>query len=301
MLTLRHLRYVDALARLRHFGQAAAAVGVTQPALSMQIREVEALLGGLLFERTPSGAVPTRLGEEFAVRAARIIAEMDDLEAIGRGDRALSHNRLRLGVIPSIAPYLLPRLLPLMTDRMPQIGVQLREAVTDSLVDDLAGGKIDAMIASLPLRQGDFVERPAFEDEFLLAVPPGSSLAVRKKVSVAEIDQSELILLEDGHCLRDQALAVCGIVDPPQLRRFGASSLSTILHMVAAGHGITLAPRLAMGEGDADNSGLCVIPFADPAPSRTVGLAWRRTSPRQPVFDQLAELVAEAASPPKAH
>ncbi|MGE0847264.1 MAG: LysR substrate-binding domain-containing protein [Flavobacteriaceae bacterium] len=296
MISLRQLRYVDALARHRHFGQAAEAAGVTQPALSMQIRELENALGGALFERTPAGAVPTPLGLDVAERASRVLAEIADLEALGQGERALALNRLRLGVIPSIAPYLLPTLLPLVEEELPQLRMSVREAVTDALVDDLAGGRIDVVIASLPLEQSGFVEEAAFIDEFFLAVPLGSPLAGLDSIAPSAVAANELILLEDGHCLRDQALSVCRRVDPAQLREFGASSMATILQMVAAGHGVTLAPRLCFEGDPAAASRRAVVPVEAPAPSRTGGLAWRRTSPGRARFGRVARLVARAGA-----
>jgi LysR family transcriptional regulator, hydrogen peroxide-inducible genes activator len=294
MVTLRQLRYFLALATSGHFGRAAEAAGISQPALSMQLRDLEATLGGPLVERGAAGARLTELGRDVAERAARVMASIRDIEELGRAHGETLAGPLRLGIIPSVAPFLLPRLLAEAEKQFPRLQLVVRESVTERLVEELAAGTLDAIVASVPLDHGEFEEAAAFDDVFLLAAPAGSPHA-RKSPALAElIDADELLLLEDGHCLRDQALAVCHRIDPRRLRSFGATSLSTVLQLVAAGQGITLVPQLAVDAGLMTDPRLALIRFAEPTPHRTVGLAWRRNSPREGDFRALAELVRAA-------
>jgi LysR family hydrogen peroxide-inducible transcriptional activator len=291
MLTLRQLRYLDALAANGHFGRAAAALGVTQPALSVQVRELEKALGTVLVDRLPGGVRLTAVGSEIASRAAAVLAAVREIEEIGHARGKVLGSRLRLGVIPSIAPYLLPDLLRRIGERYPDAAVTVRETVTRTLIEETAQGELDALVASVPLGDARFEEVAAFKDAFLLAVPAGSVHAARARADPSEIAADELLLLEDGHCLRDQALSICRTIDPSRLRSFGATSLTTILHLVAAGQGITLVPEMAADVGVASDPRLQLIRFADPEPHRMIGLAWRRNSPRKRDFRALAELL----------
>lgn len=293
MITLKQLRYFDALVTAGHFGRAADAVGVSQPALSMQIRDLEAELGASLFDRGP-GIRLTELGREVARRTTGILASVRDLEQLGEiGDEILA-GELRLGVIPSIAPFLLPRLIALATERHPALRLTVRETVTRTLLAELTAGGLDAIVASLPLGLDELVEAPSFDDRFLLAAPRRSPHAARKPALAEAIEADELLLLEDGHCLRDQALAACATIDPRRLRSFGATSLATVLQLVAAGQGITFVPEIAVDDTLRADPRLKLIRFAAPEPHRTVGVAWRRSSPRERDFRALAELVREA-------
>jgi LysR family hydrogen peroxide-inducible transcriptional activator len=297
MMTLRQLRYFRALAATRHFGRAAEAAGVSQPALSMQLRELEADLGAPLVERTASGSVLTALGEEVARRAGDILAAVRDLEDLAASRRATLAAPLTVGIIPSVAPFLLPRLFATLATHYPDAQITVRETITATLLTELAAGDLDAVVVSLPLDDGRFDSVAAFDDAFLLAAPRGSPHTQRVPAVAELINADELLLLEDGHCLRDQALAVCRTIDPHRLRRIGATSLSTITQLVAAGQGITLLPQLAVDAGVLADPRLRLIPLADPAPHRTIGVAWRRRSPRERDFRALAEMVAEAAHP----
>jgi LysR family hydrogen peroxide-inducible transcriptional activator len=291
MITLRQLRYFHALAATGHFGRAAEASAISQPALSMQLRDLETTLGGPLVERGPDGATLTDLGREAERRAAQILSAVRDLEELGRAGSAAFVGPLRLGVIPSVAPFLLPRLLKRASEELPGLQVVVRETVTARLIEELTDGSLDAIIASLPLDAGDFEEVPVLDDVFLLAVPVGSPHARRSPALAEAISADELLLLEDGHCLRDQALAVCHRIDPRRLRSFGATSIATILQMVAAGQGITLVPQMAVDAGVSADARLALIHFTAPEPYRTVGLAWRKASPRRAHFLQLADLL----------
>lgn len=293
MITLKQLRYFESLAAAGHFGRAADMAGISQPALSMQIRDLESELGGLLIERSSSGARLTELGAEVAGRATRILAAVRDLEELAGGPDILS-GTLKLGIIPSVAPYLLPRLMALVEERYPEARLSIRETVTRTLVSELAAGGLDAIIGSVPFGVDEFAEAEAFEDAFLLAAPNGSPHADRTPALADTIGADELLLLEDGHCLRDQALAVCAMIDPRRLRSFGATSLSTVLQLVAAGHGITFVPEIAVDRAVRSDHRLSLVRFADPEPRRTIGVAWRKSSPRERDFRALAELVQEA-------
>ncbi|MFG1477093.1 hydrogen peroxide-inducible genes activator [Xanthobacter sp. V4C-4] len=294
MLSLRQIRYFEALARHLHFGRAADECGVTQPALSMQIRDMEERLRARLVERTPSAVRLTPVGEGAAERARALLAAVSDFERTIRDHGQLLQGRLRLGVIASVGPYLLPRLLPEMARRHPKVEVSLRESLTDHLVTDLVQGDLDLAIVSLPLVHPALESRAVFDDPFVLAVPQ-STAAAGFGGNVAHADQiraEDLLLLEDGHCFRDQALNVCQRADARRLRRFGASSLSTLAQLVANGQGITLLPELFVRAEGAHLPRVRLIPFAAPAPSRTIGLAWRRTLPFPEDIEAMAEMIA---------
>lgn len=291
MITLRQLRYFHALAAAGHFRRAAEASGVSQPALSMQLRELEATLGGALVERGPDGASLTGLGREVEERVTHILAAVRDLEELARTQSQQLTGPLRLGVIPSVAPFLLPRLLARAAAAYPALQLVVRETITGHLVEELADGGLDAIVASLPLEVGDFEEVPAFDDAFLLAAPAGSPHARHSPALADMIDAEELLLLEDGHCLRDQALAVCHRIDPRRLRSFGATSIATVLQLVAAGQGITLVPQMAVDAGISADARLALVRFAAPEPYRTIGLAWRKASPRRAHFLALVDLL----------
>ena len=297
MLSLKQLRYFSALSDTRHFGRAAAVAGISQPALSMQIREMEKSLGGPLVERTGSGARLTELGADVAARAKDILAAVRDLEDLPFALNEPLVGPLRLGIIPSAAPFLLPRLLGAAAAAYPQLQLVVRETVTAQLVEELGDGGLDAIVVSLPLEFGDFEEEAAFDDTFLLAAPTGSRHTLRSPVLADMIDADELLLLEDGHCLRDQALAVCHRIDPRRLRSFGATSLSTVLQLVAAGQGITLVPQLAVDAGVLADPRLTLVRFAPPEPHRTIGLAWRKNAPRSADFRALAGLMRQVVPP----
>lgn len=292
MITLRQLRYLQALARHRHFGRAAADCAVTQPALSMQIRDLELKLGAALVERRAGEARLTETGEEVARRGTQILSAVGDLT-----DYALHHGRLlcgsmRLGVIPTLAPYLLPRILPVLQARHPELRLELRESQTKSLMAELARGGLDAVMIALPAEHSDLETMALFDDVFLLAAPATDPLPSRARIDVKSIDPRRLILLEDGHCLRDQALAFCGTAGRDTLKELGATSLATVLQMVANGYGVTLLPEIAVGV-EARDERVKLLRFPAPEPGRTIGLAWRRTSSRRMDFLALGQLVAD--------
>jgi len=290
MITLRQLRYLAVLAEHRHFGRAAAACAVTQPALSMQIRELEKELGVELVERRPGEVAFTEIGAEVVRRAEQVLGATRDLEDFARhGGRTLT-GRLRLGVIPSLAPYVLPPILPQLQRHYPDLRVELRETQTLGLLDELSSGALDVVLLALPVESPDIETEPLFDDPFLLAVPATDQRPEGAPVRASDIDRERLILLEEGHCLRHQALAYCSGAGGDV--RLGATSLATVMQMVANGYGITLLPRIAVGVEVRDGR-VRLFQFEEPGPGRTVGLAWRRTSPRKSDFRALGQLIGE--------
>jgi LysR family hydrogen peroxide-inducible transcriptional activator len=295
MITLRQLRYLASLARHRHFGRAAEDCAITQPALSMQIRELEREIGTDLVERRPGDIALTDTGREVARRAERILAATRDLVDFAR-HRALLSGTLKLGIIPTLAPYLLPRVLPRLQEAFPQLRLELRETQTKVLLEELSRGELDCVLLALPAEGADVETLTLFDDPFLLAVPAGDPLPARRPVTVDEVDQRRLILLEEGHCLRDQALAFCAAPRRDAPARLGATSLATVMQMVANGYGVTLVPEVAV-DVEVRDSRVKLLRFAAPEPARTVGLAWRRTSPRRKDFDALGEIIKETLAP----
>jgi len=299
MITLRQLRYLSALAKHGHFGRAAEACSVTQPALSMQIRDLERILGVALVERRPGDAMLTDVGREIARRAEDVLTASRDLVDFARHRSGLLTGRLTLGVIPSLAPYLLPRILPLLQTKFPELRLELRETQTRQLIEDIKSGALDAAMLALPVVEPDIDRIALFEDLFLLAVPASDPRKESARVAAADIDQSRLILLEDGHCLRDQALAFCATaVRNSTAGRgmgtvFGASSLNTVMQMVAGGYGVTLIPQIAADIERRDER-VKFLRLENPQPGRSIGLVFRRTSPRKADFAALGEVVKES-------
>jgi len=292
MITLRQLRYLTSLARHRHFGRAAADCAVSQPALSMQVRELEREIGADLVERRPGEVALTDVGLDVAQRAEQILAATRDLVDFARHRDPLT-GALKLGIIPTLAPYVLPRVLPRLQAKYPQLRLEVRETQTKILLDELTRGELDAVMLALPADGADVETLALFDDAFLLAVPAGEPLPARGKVSVEDVDQSRLILLEEGHCLRDQALAFCGAPQRDAPTSLGATSLATVMQMVANNYGVTLLPEVA-AEVEARDRRVKLLHFARPEPARSIGLAWRRTSPRKKDFEALGKMIREA-------
>jgi LysR family hydrogen peroxide-inducible transcriptional activator len=293
MITLRQLRYLEALAHHKHFGRAAQACAVTQPALSMQIRDLEQELEVELVERRAGSVALTDIGLEVARRGERVLAGTRDLVDFARHRGRILAGGLKLGVIPSIAPYVLPKVLPLLQARYADLRIELRETQTRMLVDELMSGDLDVILLALPPPEAEIETMRLFEDPFLLALPAGDPLPAATRVTATEIDQRRLILLEEGHCLRDQALAYCGGARAESPLGLGATSLATVMQMVANGYGVTLVPQVAV-DVEVRDERVKLLRFAAPEPGRSVGLGWRRTSPRKADFIALGNLVVEA-------
>jgi LysR family transcriptional regulator, hydrogen peroxide-inducible genes activator len=291
MASLKQLRYFEAVARLGHFGRAAKHCAVTQPALSMQIQELESELGLQLLERRPRGVQLTVQGREIARRAGRILAEVRDLGDFARQQASLLSGSLHLGVIPSVAPYVLPPLLPLLRDRYPDLDLHIRETQTQALLDQLLDGSLDLLLLALPVKDQQIETIRLFEDRFLLALPRKRRTKGLVRATPDLLKEDRLLLLEEGHCLRDQALAFCQLRQVDSIKTFGASSLSTIVQMVANGLGLTLLPEISI-EVETKRANVRLMRFAEPEPSRVLGLAWRSTCSRKRDFVELGWLIA---------
>ncbi|AYC99747.1 hydrogen peroxide-inducible genes activator [Neorhizobium sp. NCHU2750] len=290
MLTLRQMRYFEALATTRHFGKAAEMVHVSQPALSTQIMELEDHLGAQLVERSRAGVLLTAKGEEVLSRIRVILSAVDDLEETARRKSGVLAGPIRIGIIPTVAPYLVPKLIPYLRQAYPAIEIELKEAVTDRLAAELSDGRLDAVIAALPVEADNFATKALFADRFYMAMAKNDREVLTSPMTENQVDAERLLLLEEGHCLRDQALAVCGTADRRSLVNFGATSMATLLQMVSHDMGMTLIPEMAVASETVRNN-LRIVPFAEPAPSREIGLIWRKSSGRTEDMAALAQAV----------
>ncbi len=298
MVTLRQLRYFEAVARFNHFGRAADHCAVTQPALSMQIRELEREFGVALIERRHKAIQLTAKGREVAERARRILAEVRDLADFARQRAGPLTGPLHLGVIPTIAPYALPPLLPALRARHPELDLRIRESQTETLVTELLDGSLDLLFLALPIDHPEVETLALLEDRFLLAMGRERAVGKHVEASADMLEGDRLLLLEEGHCLRDQALAFCRLRQVDRIDTFGASSLSTIVQMVANGMGMTLLPEISIPVEVAGDA-IKLMRFTPPEPKRTLGLAWRATSPRRDDFLAFGALIEETVPRPE--
>ena len=290
--TLRQLRYFDALAGHSHFGRAAAACGISQPALSMQIKELEEALGAVLIERGARQVRLTKFGEEAALRARDILRSVDELGDFARASRGWLAGQLHIGMIPTIAPYLLPTVIGDLTRMHPELDVHVREALTSRLIQELVEGRLDTAIVALPVSEPSLTEVSLFAENFLL-VRPGEDEGTPAPSSET-LREMRLLLLEEGHCFRDQALSFCNMQSSSPREVLDASSLSTLVQMVSAGMGVTLIPEMAVAV-ETRSASVSVARFKDPQPARTVGMIWRKTSPLAGQLLQLSEVVCRSA------
>jgi LysR family transcriptional regulator, hydrogen peroxide-inducible genes activator len=291
-VTLRQLRYFNALARLGHFGRAAEACAISQPAMSMQIKELEDALGGVLLERGARQVALTNVGEEAAQRVRDILRLVDELGDLVRASRDRLVGRLRIGMIPTIAPYLLPEVIGNLTRMHPELDIHVRETLTPTLIQELADGRLDTAIVALPVSEPSLVEVALFSEHFLL-VRPGEDDGTPVPSSKA-LRAMRLLLLEEGHCFRDQALSFCNMHASPPREVLDASSLSTLVQMVSAGIGVTLIPEMAVAV-ETRSAWVSVARFKNPQPSRTIGMIWRKTSPLARQLLQFSEVVCLSA------
>jgi LysR family transcriptional regulator, hydrogen peroxide-inducible genes activator len=292
-VTLRQLRYFNALARQGHFGRAAEACAISQPALSMQIKELEDALGGMLLERSPRQVALTTFGEAAAPRVRDILRLVDELEDLARASRGRLLGRLRIGMIPTVAPYLLPEVIGNLTRMHPELDIHVRETLTPKLIQELAHGQLDTAIVALPVSEPSLVEVGLFSEHFLL-VRPGEDEG--KPVPSSKVLRTmRLLLLEEGHCFRDQALSFCNMQSSPPREVLDASSLSTLVQMVSAGIGVTLIPEMAVAV-ETRSASVSVARFKNPQPSRTIGMVWRKTSPLARQLLQFSEVVRLSAA-----
>lgn len=294
--TVRQLEYLVAVARTLNFREAARRCHVSQPALSAQIARLEQLLHVTLFERDRRHVLLTTVGQEVVERAQRLLADLDDLSAAAETHGAPFAGALRLGVIPTIAPYVMPHALKMFRERFPQLELFFKEERTARLLELLHEGKLDVLLLALEADLGDVESEAVFRDSFVFAACSAHPLARQKSIHQHDLEGEKVLLLEDGHCLKDQAWAICrerGVRAPLDFR---ASSLSTLAQMVSTGAGVTLLPELSL-EAESRLPGLIVRPFLKPVPFRTVGLAWRKTSPRKELFRGLARAFCELPGP----
>jgi len=294
-VTIRQFRYFDALARHGHFGRAAQACAISQPALSMQIKELEEALGGPLLERNARQVALTPLGEELVERVRDILRSVDELGDFARASRDRLAGRLRIGMIPTIAPYLLPRIIGSLSRIHPELDIQIREALTPKLIQELGEGRLDTAVLALPVSEPSLTEVALFREKFLLVRPrkdEGTPVPSREMLR-----EMRLLLLEEGHCFRDQALSFCKMHSSPR-ELLDANSLATLVQMVSAGVGVTLIPEMAVSV-ETRSAAVSVARFKDPQPSRTIGMVWRKTSPLARQLTQISEIVCLAAG--KAH
>jgi LysR family hydrogen peroxide-inducible transcriptional activator len=288
-MNLRDLRYLVALADHKHFGRAAEASFVSQPTLSTQIRKLEEELGVSLVERAPRRVMLTPVGREIAERARRIVADVAQMSEVARRSRDPEAGSVRLGVFPTLAPYLLPHVLPGVRARFPRLELLLVEEKTDAILARLRDGRLDAGILALPVHDDQLHVEPLFEEPFVLAVPQAHRLATRDAPLVlADLDHEPLLLLEEGHCLRDQALDVCRLAGANERDGFRATSLETLRQMVAAGVGSTLLPLLAVQPPVPPSPDIRLLAFRGTPPSRSLAMVWRRSSAMGGFLEQLA-------------
>jgi LysR family hydrogen peroxide-inducible transcriptional activator len=291
-VTLRQLRYFNALARHGHFGRAAEACAISQPAMSMQIKELEDALGGMLFERSARNVTLTQFGDEAAQRVRDILRLVDELGDLARASGDRLAGRLRIGMIPTVAPYLLPEVIGNLARMHPELDIHVRETLTSKLIQELADGRLDTAIVALPVSEPSLTEVALFSEHFLL-VRPGEDDGTPVPSSKT-LRAMRLLLLEEGHCFRDQALSFCNMQSSPPREVLDASSLSTLVQMVSAGIGVTLIPEMAVTV-ETRSASVSVARFKNPQPSRTIGMIWRKTSPLARQLMQLSEVVCLSA------
>src|ERR1700761_7344693 len=290
-ITLRQLRYFDALARHGHFGRAAEACSISQPALSMQIKEMEEVLGGQLLERNARQVTLTKFGEKIVERARDILRSVDELGDFARASHDRLEGRLRIGMIPTIAPHLLPKVIENLARLYPELDIHVRETVTPKLIKEVSEGRLDTAIVALPVSEPSLTEVACFSENFLLVRPGGDEgTPVPSREMLREM---KLLLLEEGHCFRDQALSFCNMQSPPR-EVLDASSLSTLVQMVGAGIGVTLIPEMAVAV-ETRSASVSIARFKNPQPARTIGMVWRKTSPLARQLHQISEVVCLAA------
>lgn len=285
---MKHLRYFDALSQHSHFGRAAEACAISQPALSIQMKELEELLGAPLIERGPRQISLTPLGTEFALRVRVILQAVEELGDLARASFGPLTGRLRIGVIPTVAPYLLPRIMKDLTARYEGLDLRPREAITQRLVEDLVEGRLDAALVALPVSEPGLTEYPLFDEEFILVRP--QSDADKPVPNPETLREMRLLLLEEGHCFREQAISFCKLGSALPRDLMEGSSLTTLVQMVGAGIGVTLIPQMAVAV-ETRLAPVSVARLPSPRPTRTIGLVWRKTNPLGSQLVQIAEVI----------
>lgn len=291
-MNIRDFKYLVAIADHCHFGKAASACFVSQPALSMQIKKLENSLGIKLIERTNKLTFLTETGKLIATQARDLLHQVDVIKEIAKLAGDPFSSECHLGIIPTLAPYLLPYIIPGITQKWPNLKIYLTEEQTGNLITKLKQGRLDAALLGLPIVDEEFDALPLFKEELRLALPESHPLAKRKYIRNIDLEKKALLLLEDGHCLRDQILALCQSVNAFADISFQATSLETLRYMVASKVGITLMPNLACRQRD----GICYLPFSAPQPKRTIGIIWRTTSTKKILLENLIERIRQLLS-----
>ena len=294
-LKLKDLRYLVAVADLRHFGRAAARCFVSQPTLSAQLKKLEQSLGVQLIERSPNRIALTPAGEEIVARARQILEASDEVVTLARSRRDPLAGKLRVALLPTIGPYLLPRVAPAIRRALPRLELRLYEYQTAPMLEKLRDGELDLGILALPVELSGLESRELYREPFLVALPEHHALTAHEQLRVGDLKNETLLLLEDGHCLRDQALEVCSRAGVRDAQDFRATSLETLRQMVATGAGVTLLPELAGRGAYRSARGVVLRPFARPAPARYVGAVWRKRSARRAAIDAMCKLLADHA------
>jgi LysR family hydrogen peroxide-inducible transcriptional activator len=296
-MNLKDLKYLVALADTGHFGKAAERTFVSQPTLSAQLKKLEEYLGVKLVERQPRNVQLTEVGKQVVVRARRMLDEGDQIIALARDNKDPLAGRLKVALIPTIGPYLLPRVMQKIRKALPHLGLMLYENQTEALLKRLHEGEVDLGIMALPIAQEGMETRELYDEAFTVALPNHHPLAARSTIRVPDLKGQTLLLLEDGHCLRDQALEVCSRIDVREAEDFRATSLETLRQMVVAGLGITLLPETAVESPFGSQRGLTIRQFSKPVPTRTVGAVWRKSSTRTEAIAAVCAILAGALRP----
>ncbi len=288
-MNFRALQYFVKLAELKHFSKAADACFVSQPTLSTQIRKLEEELGVSLVERAPRKIMLTPIGEDIAHRARHVLRDIEHIKDAARRSRDPQTGTIKLGIFPTLAPYLLPHVIPVIRQRYPELRIQLAEEKTDEILNMLDQGRLDAGLLALPVEEHGMEIEMLFEEPFVMAMPSSHPLSDKQSISLSDLEGTELLLLEEGHCLRQHALAVCKMAGAHERVDFHATSMETLRQMVAANAGVTLMPVLSVKPPIASTENIALRPFNAPAPSRTIALVWRSSSPLGGFLRKLAE------------
>lgn len=296
-MNLRDLKYLIAIAEYRHFGKAARECFVSQPTLSTQIKKLEDELGVILIERNNKQVLLTEVGEQIIAKARHILKNVDEVREIAAQYKDPDSGRISLAAIPTLAPYLLPHIVPAIRQQLPKLQIMLYELQTAHCVRRLENGELDAALLALPFQDGSLRHEPLFEEPFVAATAPANPLAKRKHLKLMDLAGEEILLLEEGHCLRDQALDLCSKIDAREIAGFRATSLETLRQMIVSGIGTTLIPKLATVDKISNQLSIRYIPFEEPAPGRRIVLAYRDTYHRVPILKKIADTIRDTVQP----
>lgn len=290
-MKLRDLHYLVTVAEQLHFGRAAEICHTSQPTLSIQIKKLEEFLGVQLFERSNKQVMLTVIGQEMVAHARVMLAEAEQIKQIAKAAKNPLSGLLKLGAFPTLAPYIFPKIVPAIKDSLPQIELILIEEKTEQLIEKLLKGEIDCALLALPVEHTGLIAQEIFWEAFVLAMPRSHPLAKKTEISLADLAHQPMLLLDDGHCLRDQSLALCSRIGSGESNSYRATSLETLRNMIAAGNGMTFMPKLAIQESTAY---IHYVPFKQPVPGRKIGLLYRKSSARIALFDRLGKVFRDS-------